>query len=242
MSEWKSWFCFWTLGALNNVAYVVILCGAKSLATNDFDGAKSLIGVINWALVAMDIFARVANTVFMGDISRRSRTVAICIGFLIGNLLLVLSPMTRSFWCAIGAIIVIGGACSFGESVMLGYLKTFPISMTGAWSSGTGMAGIGGSGWYLLLSSLALPDTTIFAMMLVTVPLYWIAFTTIFIGDRRQLELPTNSSTSVVNIPYTSLLPSSTECEDPVPVLTSVVEPIKDVPSSVLPSVAQDLE
>ena len=49
-SEWerkKTWLCFFVLGCLNNFAYVVIISGAKSLATNDFENSKSLIGVIN---------------------------------------------------------------------------------------------------------------------------------------------------------------------------------------------------
>ncbi len=33
--------------------------------------------------------------------------------------------------------------------MILGYLKDFPSELVGAWSSGTGAAGVGGSGLYL---------------------------------------------------------------------------------------------
>jgi battenin len=182
-SSWHNWFCFWILGSLNNFAYVVILCGAKSLATNDFTGAKSLIGVVNWALVAMGFLARGANAFYLDHLTARKRTSFTCIGFFVGMLLLVLSPQTGSFWVAIVGIVIIGGACSFGESVILGYLKAFPVSLTGAWSSGTGMAGIGGSLWYLALSSAAnLSDQLIFGTMMVSIPVYWLAFTAISLG------------------------------------------------------------
>jgi hypothetical protein len=34
-------------------------------------------------------------------------------------------------------------------SVILGFLKNFPSELVGGWSSGTGAAGVGGSGLYL---------------------------------------------------------------------------------------------
>lgn len=46
-------------------------------------------------------------------------------------------------------IVLAGAACSFGEGVVLGYLKLFDSMLVNAWSSGTGMAGVGGSALYL---------------------------------------------------------------------------------------------
>ena len=62
----------------------------------------------------------------------------------------------------------IGCGSALGESVILGYLKFYPTALTGAWSSGTGMAGIGGSALYLLLAFLGLSNTAIFAMQVCT--------------------------------------------------------------------------
>lgn len=42
-----------------------------------------------------------------------------------------------------------------GEAVILGYLKVFPSDLVSGWSSGTGMAGIMGSGSFLLLHGVA---------------------------------------------------------------------------------------
>ena len=146
-SEWerkKTWLCFFVLGCLNNFAYVVIISGAKSLATNDFENSKSLIGVINWALVGLGLAARALN-MFMETWSARLRTAITATVNFVGIAILTISPHTGSFWIAIGSIVMIGSACSFGESVILGYLKVFPQRYTGAWSSGTGLAGVAGS-------------------------------------------------------------------------------------------------
>jgi hypothetical protein len=51
-----------------------------------------------------------------------------------------------------------------GQNVLLAYLKNYPSSLTGAWSSGTGMAGVGGSAFYLVLSVAGVSNQWIFAL------------------------------------------------------------------------------
>ncbi len=48
--------------------------------------------------------------------------------------------------------------------MILAYLKNYPSSLTGAWSSGTGMAGVGGSAFYLILSIAGVSDEWIFTI------------------------------------------------------------------------------
>ena len=52
--------------------------------------------------------------------------------------------------CLFGAVLN-GVTSAFGEVIMLGYLKNFPSHLVGAWSSGTGCAGVFGAGIYLAL-------------------------------------------------------------------------------------------
>ena len=120
--------CVFVLGCLSQFRYVVIISGAKSLATNDFENSKSLIGVINWALVGLGLAARALN-MFMETWSARLRTAITSTVNFIGIAILTISPQTGSFWIAIGSIVMIGSACSFGESVILGYLKVFPYKV-----------------------------------------------------------------------------------------------------------------
>eukprot|EP00747_Dinoflagellata_sp_TGD_P197794 gnl/TRDRNA2_/TRDRNA2_69599_c0_seq1.p1 gnl/TRDRNA2_/TRDRNA2_69599_c0~~gnl/TRDRNA2_/TRDRNA2_69599_c0_seq1.p1 ORF type:complete len:351 (+),score=40.54 gnl/TRDRNA2_/TRDRNA2_69599_c0_seq1:107-1054(+) len=65
----------------------------------------------------------------------------------------------------------------FGELAMISFLKNFPAELIGGWGAGTGLAGILGAGLYSFLASrLSLSDSTIFALMLPSVLLYWLAF------------------------------------------------------------------
>jgi len=81
-----------------------------------------------------------------------------------------------SFAFAVASVTLIGTMSSFGESVLLGYLKYYPASMTGAWSSGTGAAGVVGSAFYLALHGAGVSNTIIFYTMLPPILAYWWAF------------------------------------------------------------------
>ena len=101
LNSWRNWLCFWLLGTLNNFSYVVILCGAKSLATKDFTGASNMTGLINWALVAMGLLARGSNAFYLENVSSRKRTLASVLLFTVGTFGLALSPLTKQFIVAI---------------------------------------------------------------------------------------------------------------------------------------------
>ena len=147
LASCRNWCSFWTLGTINNFAYVVILCGAANLANSFNDG--NLTGMVSWANVMIGIGARSLNMACL-SIPTNKRFIFAAVVFSLSYAALALSVRV-SFFVSIVSIVVIGGACSVGESIILGYLKNYPASVTGGWSSGTGMAGVGGSLYYLLL-------------------------------------------------------------------------------------------
>ena len=49
---------------------------------------------------------------------------------------------------------------------LIGYLKAFPSELVSGWSSGTGMAGMFGSGLLLVLKALNFPLTSIFFILI----------------------------------------------------------------------------
>ncbi len=85
----------------------------------------------------------------------RVRLLACVVLLTLGLLIVSLSIYVRGgFYVAILGIVFIGIFSSWGESILLGYLNFFPPAITGAWSSGTGMAGVGGTAFYLGARSL----------------------------------------------------------------------------------------
>ena len=112
--------------------------------------------------------------VFQGTSFHNRVTINSVFGFL-GVLGVALSGRI-SFAFAVASVTLIGLMSSFGESVLLGFLKYYPSSMAGAWSSGTGMAGVFGSAFYLALHGAGVSNEAIFYTMLPPILLYWAAF------------------------------------------------------------------
>eukprot|EP01029_Cantina_marsupialis_P009283 TRINITY_DN2166_c0_g1_i2.p1 TRINITY_DN2166_c0_g1~~TRINITY_DN2166_c0_g1_i2.p1 ORF type:complete len:330 (-),score=93.39 TRINITY_DN2166_c0_g1_i2:438-1427(-) len=106
---------------------------------------------------------------------------------LIGLIVVATAP---SFWFAVIGILFVGASSSFGESVLLGFLRKYPPSITGAWSSGTGVAGVGGSGIYMVLHALDFKDEIIFLLLIPTAFVYYATFTLMLIKPDNVPKSP----------------------------------------------------
>ena len=188
----RNWWGFFLLGTLNNFSFVVVTSGSKALAES-FNELQ-LLGVLQWASVGAGLFVRSLNAFVLEGVPTSTRVNAAAAVFLVGYIGLTISPLV-DFWLAVVSIVLIGGACSFGESVLLGFMRRYPVQITGGWSSGTGMAGVGGSLFYMLcwflLHSRAGCDTkqslvVIYFLMVASVPLY--LFSYYVIVTRSSLE------------------------------------------------------
>lgn len=178
---WRNWLAFCILGTLNNLGYVVVGSAAQSIV-DDFD-VSNLLGLITWANVGVGLFIRILNTYLEGS-SIGKRIIINGVFMIIGFSGLVISQYI-SFYFALVSILFVGGSSSFGESATLGYLRKYPAEMVSGWSSGTGWAGVGGSGLYLGLVAIGLSNQMIFLLMIPLVLIYWIAFFYILIEPKQ---------------------------------------------------------
>lgn len=74
------------------------------------------------------------------------------------------------------ASILFGTTSALGESTSIGFLKDFPSSTVGFFGSGTGFAGVFGSGSILILSSFGLPLGAVYILMTPTFLIYYLSF------------------------------------------------------------------
>jgi len=92
------------------------------------------------------------------------------------------------------SVVLIGTSCSFGESVLLGHMRKYSPDIVSGWSSGTGMAGVGGSLGYLLFVAAKLSNTTIFAALAPFGVVYCALFFFALVPPPQSLsELPSDS-------------------------------------------------
>eukprot|EP00756_Hemistasia_phaeocysticola_P047916 Hpha_TRINITY_DN22368_c0_g1::TRINITY_DN22368_c0_g1_i1::g.177867::m.177867/K12389/BTS, CLN3; battenin len=140
----RNWLCFWCLGVINNLPYVLIMAGAKKNAEDDDE--KHLMPLLNWGLVAIGFVVRIFNTVVLAGKPYTPRFAAQATGTVLGLIIVGTAPHIGDtggahFGVAVLGTVILGAASSFGESTALGYMYKFPQGMVGGWSSGTGMAG-----------------------------------------------------------------------------------------------------
>ena len=98
------------------------------------------------------------------------------IGFLIISLACTFDKVKASFFLSLVASVILGTVSSFGESTTLGFCKGFPSTVVGYFGSGTGFAGVFGSGMILVLKSADLTNGQIFFSIMPSVVPYFLAF------------------------------------------------------------------
>lgn len=175
----RNWISFWFIGMINNLPYCVVMAGAKKIA--DGFGESNLMPLLTWALVICGVFVRMLNAFVLNGTSFVPRFCVFAVGTTTG---LVCISQAASVGSTGGAhfafttfgVLVLGCACSFGESTALGYMHRFPPYLVGAFSSGTGMSGVLGSALFIVLQSAGMSSGTIFLWLNVAVGIYLVAF------------------------------------------------------------------
>jgi len=105
-----------------------------------------------------------------------ANSINMFLGFLIISLACTFDKNKASFYVSLVASVILGTVSSFGESTTLGFCKGFPSTVVGFFGSGTGFAGVFGSGMILALKSADLSNGTIFFSIMPSVIPYFLAF------------------------------------------------------------------
>ena len=174
----KFFFSLFVIGLFNNNGYVMVNTASSNLA--EIFNEKELMSMFTLCLILLSSVTRLINAKYFIKVQHLSRvgiaTILMSLGFLIIAIACTFNMGKRSFWLAIFAALLFGIASSLGESTTLGFCKGFPSTIVGHFGSGTGFAGVFGSGIFLLLTSIGLSDGTIFFLVIPTVIPYFISF------------------------------------------------------------------
>ncbi|KAN0023595.1 hypothetical protein ACTFIV_007982 [Dictyostelium citrinum] len=189
----RNWISFHFMGNINNFSYCVVNAAGSNLSAY-FHNSKN-IGFILWANIAFGLVSRLINTFLIENVNPKLKIVVNCLFMIIGLVGVALSVYVNFGFC-IAAIAFVGIASSFGESVILSYMKKFPAELVNGWSSGTGIAGVCGSLFYIAMIAAGLSNSTIFYMMLPTVAVYFLLF---FFGLKVPNHLDSINSSSSNN-------------------------------------------
>ena len=134
---------------------------------------------------------RFVNSKYLIRTQHRSRiyfvTGCIVSSFVIIALCLFFKNVEAMFYISLLASIIVGIGIALGESVNLGFLKTFPGETIGFYGSGTGMAGITGALIFIALQPTGLGDAEIYLLATPTAIPYLLCFLWL---DRQKKMYP----------------------------------------------------
>ena len=169
---------FFIIGFINSLSFTIIASSTRNLCM--LFHAEQYNSLIAWFNIPLGLILTVMNMTILYKIKVKIRVIICFIFNVIGlfgmSLSIFLQEKTESegywyFGLCLCMILIIGGLHGFSQSVFLTYLGRFEHEMVNWWSSGTGFSGLGGTGLYLLLSSLEVDDKYIFISL---IPLWFI--------------------------------------------------------------------
>ena len=172
--SWMSYAIFFSLGTLNNLCVEMTLCYSNDMA-KDFHKEKFM-SIFSLFSVVFAISIRMINAKWMLHIRHRTKNILVICFFVCGVSFMLLAKSTNTFTLTLFGSIFFGAGTSLGESNNLGFLKGFPPSMSGAYSSGTGLSGVIGSVFYLLLKLFHFSFYTVNLLILIFYPFYAFVF------------------------------------------------------------------
>ncbi|KAF2076170.1 hypothetical protein CYY_002523 [Polysphondylium violaceum] len=169
----RNWISFHFMGNINNFSYCVVNAAGQSLAR--YFNNENNIGLILWANIAFGFAARLLNTFVLEKVGPKLKITVNSVIMAAGLIGVALSVYINFAFC-IFSIALIGISSSFGESVILSHMKQFPSDLVNGWSSGTGVAGVSGTLFYIGMVTAGLSNSKIFYIILPTVGIYWLLF------------------------------------------------------------------
>ncbi len=153
---------FFIIGILNHLGTILVMTGGR-LLTIELN-MKPYVTIYTSVATIFSIITRMVNSKLCLKVSYKKRVIIICFWMMCGYLtmFLVLTLHESAFnqyniLCFILSFIpcfFLGSSYAFGESAMLAYLRLFPKTLIGGWSSGTGLSGIISGGLNLLTQLL----------------------------------------------------------------------------------------
>jgi battenin len=207
--------CFWLLGLCTNFAYVVMLSAAADiLATDKHNGTDSnttinrydcnlvSTGAVLLANILPGIIVKLIAPFFVHKVRY---SIRVCITAFMSALSFLIVALTPFQWLAFVGISFASMSASFGEITFLSLSTTFEnIQTISGWSSGTGMAGLGGALSYAGLTSAGVsPRTSILLMLFIPVLMVcsYAVLSTSKIGSYENMDArSTNSHEEQANV------------------------------------------
>ena len=148
-AKYQLYALFFFLGVLNHLGTILVMTGGRLLSIQ-LD-MNNYVPIYISVSTVFNLAIRLLNSKFCLKVSYKKRVIIICFmnitGYLtmFGVLKLHEGPLNGMNGLCFGLSFIpcflLGASYAFGESAMIAYLRLFPKTLIGGWSSGTGVSG-----------------------------------------------------------------------------------------------------
>ena len=186
---WRNCVAFWLLGLCNNFGYVVMLSAAFDILKKQqhksteahhkgFKCNPTSTGLVLLADILPCLLVKVTAPFYMQRVNYHLR-VALCIALFMASLFTV--AFSSSVPISLLGVVFASTSSGVGEITFLAFSSYYTKIVISYWSSGTGMAGLGGSLVYAGLTQLGLSSKETLLLLLAVGVIWAIAFWLILI-------------------------------------------------------------
>ncbi|KAI1652861.1 Batten's disease protein Cln3 [Daldinia decipiens] len=138
---------FWLFGLINNVLYVIILSAAQDLVGSDVPK-----GLVLLADVLPSFLTKLIAPYFIHKVPYWLRIIVFVVTSSLGMFMIALTPPDKSVGVKMAGVILASLSSGAGELSFLGLTHFYGHMSLAAWGSGTGGAGLIGSGLYVMFT------------------------------------------------------------------------------------------
>ena len=133
-------------------------------------------GIFSFSMVFIAMLLRVVNSRYLMKIKHQYKIWCAIVFSVLSIGFLILSKQIQLFGFTIVSCLLVGFSISLGDCTIIGFMKCFPAIIFSGYSSGTGMSGVVGATFYLVLKFFSVPFEYIVLSLLVFYPIYGLCF------------------------------------------------------------------
>ncbi|KAH7463906.1 hypothetical protein PRIC2_005982 [Phytophthora ramorum] len=140
----RNLLAFWVLGFVNNIGYVIMIAGAQEIAAGG-------VGLVYLFDIFPALLVKLSGPYWFQLVSYRQRTIIGAVWMLLS--FLVVAKGGNSLWLQLLGVAFSGLQSGMMEASFLAMSSFYssPVRCLTCWSSGTGLAGVGGYAWVGIL-------------------------------------------------------------------------------------------
>ncbi|CEG46875.1 cln3like protein [Plasmopara halstedii] len=143
VEQLRNLLAFWVLGFINNIGYVIMIAGAQEIAAGG-------VGLVYFFDIFPALFVKLSGPYWFQLVSYRQRTIVGASWMILS--FLVVANGKHSLWLQLLGVGFSGLQSGMMEASFLAMSSFYasPVRCLTCWSSGTGLAGVGGYAWIAL--------------------------------------------------------------------------------------------